>query len=240
MITTSTAKSLIGATVLAASVSALGHVPDILARQTGAMDDGSTPELPELTEECQKAIAGLLPIYSGLPQIPSFILTEAASLETAMAAPEDFDPCATPDFKGDDLSQWNSYTSAALEWYSSNSETINQALSSCTELNQYTQAVAVCTNKDTEASKEGGSETATATTSATNTGTDTADATESTAADDNMTDHMGMTMDMSMTHGGSQPTGDAGSSPTPAAAPRESGILVAAAVAVAGVLGLIL
>ena len=233
MITSITAKSLIGAAGLAASVSAMGHVPDIRARQTGAMGDGPMPDLPQLSDECQSAISGLIPLYSELPQIPTAVVM------TVINAPEELSPCATPDFKGDDLSQWNSYTSAAYAWYSSNSETINQALSSCTELNQYTQAVPICTNSDAAPTKaSNSSETVMETNSAASTdaSTDAAKATDSTATDDNMSDHMGM----SMTHGGSQPTGDASTSPTPAAAPRESGILAAAAVAAAGVLGFLL
>lgn len=99
----------------------------VQARETATLDDA-----------CQTAIASVLPIYSEIPTPPLDLLS--ATLPA--------DPCETPSFSGSLASEYSSYTSEILEWYSSNSAELLSALASCAELSSYATEVPVC-SKDT-------------------------------------------------------------------------------------------
>ncbi|RYP57885.1 hypothetical protein DL769_009217 [Monosporascus sp. CRB-8-3] len=182
-------KTLLSATALVAAASA--YIPNLQARQT---DLG-------FSEECQSAMADVMPLYSEMPTPPPAIMT------ATMAA----DPCATPDLSGSDLSQWESYTSAVYDWASSNEAALQSALQECTDLTQYA-SVPVCTGSGTQPTgSSSGDSPAPSDDSSSNTGTD-------------------------------EPsnTGDSNATETPGAASRETGMMAAAAVVAAGVLGFVL
>ncbi|KAI1081690.1 hypothetical protein F5B20DRAFT_588280 [Whalleya microplaca] len=86
--------------------------------------------------QCQSALTEVMPLYSDLPTPPPVLLT--------MSLPSD--PCATPTLTGDDASQFNSYTSEVLVWYSSHSAELSSALASCSDLASYATNVPVCSS----------------------------------------------------------------------------------------------
>ncbi|KAI1339473.1 hypothetical protein F5Y15DRAFT_382660 [Xylariaceae sp. FL0016] len=90
----------------------------------------------DLSDECQSAITAVLPLYSSLP-------TPAADLENLTL---DSDPCATPTLTGSVASDFSSYSSAVLDWYTSNSAELNSALASCSELSAYASEVPICSS----------------------------------------------------------------------------------------------
>ncbi|RYP09628.1 hypothetical protein DL764_001170 [Monosporascus ibericus] len=134
---------------------------------------------------------------------------------TATAA----DPCATPDLSGSELSQYESYMSAVSDWADSNSAALASALEECSELTQYA-SVPVCTGS---AAQPTGSSSDDSSSSS----DDTSDDTSSDTSSDTGTDEPSNTEDASTTE-------------TPGAASRETGMMAAAVVAAAGVLGFLL
>ncbi|KAI0011235.1 hypothetical protein F4779DRAFT_234342 [Xylariaceae sp. FL0662B] len=157
----------------------------------------------ELDAQCQSALTQVAPLYSDLPTPPPALLT--------MSLPSD--PCATPTLTGDAASQFSSYTSEALVWYSSHSAELSSALDSCSELASYAASVPVCS--------------AAVNATATMTSAGSISATSSSSGDAPAT---------SDTTGGP-------SSPTTAvpvnAAPRETGLVGMVAIAAAGFIGVV-
>ncbi|RYP62649.1 hypothetical protein DL771_009642 [Monosporascus sp. 5C6A] len=181
--------ALLSTTAFAAVASA--YIPNLQARQTTA-----------LSEECQSAIAEVMPLFSAQPTPPPVIMT------ASMPA----DPCATPDLSGSDLSQYQSWTSAVYDWATSNSAALNSALQQCTEL---TDMASIPTCTGSAAQPTGGSSEDSAATP-----TPTGSPSSNTNEPSN--------------------TADANATPTPGAASRETGMMAAAVVAAAGVLGFVL
>lgn len=99
------------------------------ARETQSMDP-----------TCQSAIASVLPIYSEIPIPPSDL--ESITLPS--------NPCETPSLTGSLASEYSSYTSEVLAWYSSNSAELLSALASCSQLAAYATAVPVCSSLASE------------------------------------------------------------------------------------------
>ncbi|RYP09975.1 hypothetical protein DL765_008244 [Monosporascus sp. GIB2] len=139
--------------------------------------------------------------------------TPPPAVMSAITASPAADPCATPALSGSALSQWESYTSEVKDWASSNSAAIQSALQECPELTSYGGAP-VCTAQPTGSS------------SGDSTPTSNGDASGATGTDQ-----------PSRTEGGN---GNANATETPGAASRETGMMAAAAVVAAGVLGFVL
>ncbi|RYP34032.1 hypothetical protein DL767_004474 [Monosporascus sp. MG133] len=182
-------KALFSTTAFAAAASA--YIPNLEPRQTGTGIG--------LSERCQSAMNDLIPVYSTMPTPPPVILTATA-----------VDPCATPDYTGSDLSEYQSYMTAVNDWASSNSAALNSALGECTELTQF-GSIPVCTDSAAQP---------TGTSSDDSTSSD--DTSSSTPTDDAST------------------TEDSNATATPGAASRETGMMAAAVVMAAGVLGFLL
>ncbi|RYP51204.1 hypothetical protein DL768_003410 [Monosporascus sp. mg162] len=183
-------KALLSTTAFAAAASA--YFPNLQARQT------------QFSEQCQSAINDIMPIMSDAPTPPPAIVT--ASRPT--------DPCATPEFSGSELSQYESYMSAVSDWAGSNSAAINSALQECTELTQYAPvSIPTCTGAAAQP-----------------TGSSSDDSTSS-SSDDN-----------SSNTGTDEPssTEDSNAAETPGAASRETGMMAGAVLVAAGVLGFLL
>ncbi|GAP82713.1 hypothetical protein SAMD00023353_0102490 [Rosellinia necatrix] len=126
------------------------------------------------------------------------------------------DPCVTPTFTGKLQSEWASYTSEAEAWYTSHSDELLNFVTACSGLvgDSIATAVPVCST-----AAAGGDATTT-------TNTSPAQTTGSSSNGD------------SSASSGPAATGSGSSAvPTPNAAPRETGFVVAAAVAAAGFMG---
>ncbi|KAL7627326.1 hypothetical protein AAE478_001518 [Parahypoxylon ruwenzoriense] len=115
--------------VIAASASASAQGPPLAMRQDLTVTDA----------KCQSALDSAAPIYSDLPTPPPSLLT--------MSLPSD--PCeATPAFSGNSVaaSDFSSYTSEVMAWYTSHSAALASALAPCPSLASYvTQGVRICT-----------------------------------------------------------------------------------------------
>ncbi|KAI1370260.1 hypothetical protein F4677DRAFT_438946 [Hypoxylon crocopeplum] len=99
-------------------------------------------------EQCQSAAAAASSLYADLPTPPPALLT--------MSLPSD--PCATSvAFSGDAsaASQFSTYTSKVLDWYTSHSAQLQSALAPCSSLASYVTAqVPVCTSAGDTTSTE--------------------------------------------------------------------------------------
>lgn len=138
------------AAVASAQIPAIARRDFIEPRQTMSFSDA-----------CQTAIQAVMPIYSELPTAPSDL--------TSIDLPTD--ACATPTLTGSLSSEYASYTSEVMVWYTSHSSELLAALSSCSELSQYATGIPVCsTATGGSAAKTTGTGTAT---SAKSTGTAT-------------------------------------------------------------------
>ncbi|KAI1635075.1 hypothetical protein F4809DRAFT_473535 [Biscogniauxia mediterranea] len=171
----------------------------------------------DLDETCVSAVTAVMPLYDSLPTPPDDLLS------VTMPA----DPCATPTFTGSLASEYSSYTSEVMDWYSSNSAALNDAISSCTNLASYQTAVPSCSS-DAAATTDAGNTTAAPGSSSAGPSSTSGFATATT------------------TSGSSASTGTNGSSsssstvtPTANAAPRETGYVMVAAAAAAGLMGVV-
>ncbi|RYP91940.1 hypothetical protein DL770_001914 [Monosporascus sp. CRB-9-2] len=122
------------------------------------------------------------------------------------------DPCATPDLSGSELSQWESYMSVVSDWANSNSAALNSAAQECDEFTDLAP-VPVCTGSAAQP-----------------TGSSSDDSTSSSSDD---TSSSTSTDEPSNTE-------DGNATETPGAASRETGMMAAAVVVAAGVLGFLL
>ncbi|KAK6082589.1 infection structure specific protein [Seiridium cupressi] len=121
-------KTFAVATLVAAASAQLPAVVrrDFLeARQTASLDAA-----------CQSAVASVLPLYQEIPTPPEDL--QSVTLPA--------DPCETPSFTGTLASEYSSYTSEVLDWYTSHSAELLSALASCTELASYASEVPVCSS----------------------------------------------------------------------------------------------
>ncbi|KAI1192086.1 hypothetical protein F5B17DRAFT_232 [Nemania serpens] len=157
---------------------------------------------------CASAISDVSSLYSTVPTPPADLLS--------VTLPSD--PCVTPSFTGKLQSEWATYTSEALQWYTSHSSQLLSFVSACSGLVDGSLAtdVPVCSSS---LSGGGGVTSSPATTTPAAPTTKSAGASGSTPTP--------------TTSGSGSP-----SSPTPnAAASRETSFVVAAAVAAAGFMG---
>ncbi|KAI1168397.1 hypothetical protein F5B18DRAFT_278483 [Nemania serpens] len=157
-----------------------------------------------LDPECASAISDVSSLYSSVPTPPADLLS--------VTLPSD--PCVTPTFTGTLQSEWATYTSEALQWYTSHSDELLSFITACSGLvdGSVATAVPICSSELSGVSSPATTTPASHTTKSGESGSTPA------------------------------PTGassSAGSSavPTPNAAPRETSFVVAAAVAAAGFMG---
>lgn len=218
--------------VSAVSVSALELFPghqyikrDLAARQT----DGSSAEYSDYLA-CATA---LQTAYVGLPTPPAGLVSYA---ETATVD----DPCSVT-YPAAIESQVSSYVSEVEDWYSSHSAAIESALSECSEYADVGETAFdtdVCSTA-TDASGSGGSTEATTTaddSSATEESTETATGATTKAT---TTGGATTTAGAATTGSGSTGTTTASGSAATSGGKRESSGVVAAAMAVVGVLGVV-
>ncbi|KAI1749987.1 hypothetical protein F4782DRAFT_510928 [Xylaria castorea] len=74
--------------------------------------------------ECSSALIAVSTLYDSLPTPPADLAT--------VTLPSD--PCVTPSFTGKLESEYVSYTSSALQWYSSNSAQLQNFVTACSDL----------------------------------------------------------------------------------------------------------
>ncbi|KAI3332397.1 hypothetical protein HD806DRAFT_480438 [Xylariaceae sp. AK1471] len=198
----------------AAAIGAVtAQVPAIAKREfiENRQDDGLDPA-------CESALSAVMPLYSELPTPPADLLS--------MTLPAD--PCVTPSFTGKLGEEWSSYTSEALQWYSSHSDELNSIVTACSDIAAQAGAITgvpVCT------SGLGGLPGATTsapaqTTSESGSSPTTSDATKPASGSPSST-------------GASSSGSPSTSSVSTGAAPRETGFVVAAAAAAVGFMGAI-
>lgn len=202
------------AAALVSTVSA--HLPAIAKREFL-----ENRQEQDLDESCVSAINDVMPLYESLP-IPSDDL-----LSITLPA----DPCATPELTGSLSSEYSSYTSELMDWYSSNSAALSSAMAECTSLADYESELPVCSSAAAAAS---------ATT--TEAGKTTAAPGSSSAGPSSTSGFTTATT----TSGASASTGTASSSSsssttiaTANAAPRETGYIMVGAAAAAGLIGVV-
>ncbi|GAW10823.1 hypothetical protein ANO14919_001580 [Xylariales sp. No.14919] len=157
---------------------------------------------------CQSVLNSISTIYAGAPTPPANLPISTIT-----------DPCVAPSFTGSLQSEWQSYETAALQWFTSHSSDFSSLKTACSDILQ-SVSMPFCSSALGEL---GGLPTAATTASAQTTGTAehgsshaTAHATESHA---------------SSSHSPSSSTSSGG------IAPRETGFVVAAAAVAAGFMG---
>ncbi|TGJ85813.1 hypothetical protein E0Z10_g2955 [Xylaria hypoxylon] len=192
-------KALLAATVIGA---ATAQLPAIAKRDF--IENRQYDDL-DVDPTCKSALSAIETIYSSVPTPPADLLSVTLPA----------DPCVTPSFTGTLESEWSSYTSEALQWYTSHADDFANFLTACSGLVDESAAtnIPVCSSDLTALGSA-----PTITTPAQT----TTDATGSGPA--------------SSTGASSTPS----SSPTvatPNAAARETGFVVAAAMAAAGFMG---
>ncbi|ORY58120.1 uncharacterized protein BCR38DRAFT_489600 [Pseudomassariella vexata] len=141
-------KTFITASLVAtasASIPAVARRAFLATRQTDISDP-----------VCIDVIASVLPLYNSLPTPPPSLVS----------ATFPSDPCETPSFTGELASDYTSYSSEALEWYSSNSAEIISALSACPAITKDQTIIPICStltagDNDDSSNTESGSATAT-------------------------------------------------------------------------------
>ncbi|KAH8161675.1 hypothetical protein CIB48_g6563 [Xylaria polymorpha] len=202
-----TTKALLTAAVIGAATTAQ-QVPAIAKREflENRQLDGS------LDPACESALTAVSTLYTSLP-------TPAADL-LSVTLPAD--PCATPTFTGKLESEWVSYTSAALQWYSSHSSELLDFVTACSGIIDGAQATGlpVCSS---DLAGPAASTTAPAKTTSGSGSASTITGVSSSGA--------------ASSAGASKSSSPSSTTSTPNAAPRETGFVFAAAVAAAGFMG---
>ncbi|KAI0549308.1 hypothetical protein F4679DRAFT_547537 [Xylaria curta] len=77
-----------------------------------------------IAPSCSSALSAVSTLYDSLPTPPA----DLASVTLPA------DPCVTPSFTGKLQSEYVSYTSSALQWYSSNSAQLESFITACSDL----------------------------------------------------------------------------------------------------------
>ncbi|KAI3337914.1 hypothetical protein F4824DRAFT_94185 [Ustulina deusta] len=188
-----------------------------------------------LDPACQSALSMVQTLYLSEPTPPADL--ESVTLPA--------DPCVTPSFTGTLQSEWVSYTSELFAWVSSHTTEIDNFITACSSLvGEAATAYPVCSSDVTglvSAATTAAATTSAAATSAaaTSAAASSAAATTSahtTAASETSTPHATTSHAVSSA-GASTSASPSSAVPTTNAAPRETGFVVAAAVAVAGFMG---
>ncbi|KAI0447685.1 hypothetical protein F4803DRAFT_558748 [Xylaria telfairii] len=210
-------KALLTAAVVIGTATA--QVPAIAKRdflESRQLDSG-LPDGLDVDPKCQSALTAVSTLYTSLP-------TPAADL-LSVTLPTD--PCVTPTFTGKLESEWNSYTSAALQWYSSHSDELLNFVTACSGLIDGSQAtdLPVCSS---DLASPGASTTPAQTTTGSSSASTITGVASSGAASSS---------GAGASAGASQSTSPSSTVSTPNAAPRETGFVFAAAVAAAGFMG---
>ncbi|KAI1740798.1 hypothetical protein F4680DRAFT_417848 [Xylaria scruposa] len=111
-------KAILAATIIGA---ATAQIPAVAKRDfiQDRQLDGVT-----IAPSCSSALSAVSTLYDSLPTPPADLVT--ATLPA--------DPCVTPSFTGKLQSEYVSYTSSALQWYSSNSAQLESFLTACSDL----------------------------------------------------------------------------------------------------------
>ncbi|KAI1201770.1 hypothetical protein F5X97DRAFT_12460 [Nemania serpens] len=189
----------------AAQVPAIARRDFLENRQTDGLDP-----------ECASAVSDISSLYSSVPTPPADLLS--------VTLPSD--PCVTPTFTGKLQSEWATYTSEALQWYTSHSDELLSFVTACSGLvnGAIATGIPVCSSEVTGVS----SPAATTTTTTPATHSSSSGASGSTPGPTSASSSAGPAA------GSGSPSSTV---PTPNAAPRETSFVVAAAVAAAGFMG---
>ncbi|KAI0905673.1 hypothetical protein F4823DRAFT_632559 [Ustulina deusta] len=193
-----------------------------------------------LDPACQSALSMVQTLYLSEPTPPADL--ESVTLPA--------DPCVTPSFTGTLQSEWVSYTSELFAWVSSHTTEIDNFITACSSLvGEAATAYPVCSSDVTglvSAATTAAATTSAAATSAAATSAAASSAAASsaaattsahtTAASETSTPHATTSHAVSSA-GASTSASPSSAVPTTNAAPRETGFVVAAAVAVAGFMG---
>lgn len=212
MFSSKTTLLLLGATMAVnAQVPAIAKRDFLTSRQDPESGDFSGLGLDPA---CESALSAVVPLYSSLPTPPDALIS--ATLPA--------DPCVTPDFTGTLSEQYASWTTGALDWFTSHSDQLFSVITACSELAAGMTDVPLCTT----GLENGGAGTTTTTTTITS-----SDGPAQTADSESESN-----ADATTTPTRSQQQSDSSPSPTSTvpdnAAPRETaGFLVAAAAAAA-------
>ncbi|KAI1491556.1 hypothetical protein F5X96DRAFT_630955 [Biscogniauxia mediterranea] len=193
--------------VLAAALvsTASAHLPAVAKRE---FLQSRQDQDQDIDAACVSAVNAVMPLYDSLPNPPDDLLSVTLPAE----------PCATPTFTGSLASEFSSYTSEVMDWYSSNSAAINSAIASCTSLADYEFEVPVCSSS----------------------GAAGASATTTEAASTTATPGSSSSGPTSTSGTSSSSSSSSTVTPTANAAPRETGyVMVAAAAAAAGLMGVV-
>ncbi|KAI1109536.1 hypothetical protein F5Y14DRAFT_458072 [Nemania sp. NC0429] len=186
---------------------ATAQVPAIAKRDF--LENRQLDQLDGLDPKCASAISEVSTLYSSVPTPPADLLS--------VTLPSD--PCVTPTFTGKLQSEWATYTSEALDWFTSHSDELMSFVTACSGI---VNAGAVPTDIPVCSSAASGITSSPATTTPAPTGSGSPSS-SSAGAD-----------------GAAASSGSPSSAvPTPNAAPRETGYLVAAAAAAAGLMGVV-
>ncbi|KAI1133236.1 hypothetical protein F5Y10DRAFT_229701 [Nemania abortiva] len=208
-------KALLAATVIGA---ATAQVPAIAKREfIENRQDGL-----DLDPACESALSAVTTLYASVPTPPADLLSQ--SLPT--------DPCVTPSFTGKLESEWVSYTSAAFQWYSSHSDELNSFITACSGLVDESAAtdIPVCSTAVTGVTSAAATTTSESQTTKSSGGSSSGSAPTSTGA--------AATSSAASSSSSAAGSGSAASSTvSTGAAPRETGFVVAAAMAAAGFMG---
>jgi hypothetical protein len=161
-----------------------------------------------------RQLEGLSPACQSAASSLLPLVTGIPPLPTELATVAMTNPCSVPSLTGAAATQFSSWSSSIDQWYSSHSDQLNSALSACSELTQYATGLPICDPSATHSQSHTDSHTSGHTASPTGSATGS--------------------------HSGSA----SGSTPAPTsvaqghAAPRETGFVGPAALAAAGILGL--
>ncbi|KAI0970631.1 hypothetical protein F4678DRAFT_435806 [Xylaria arbuscula] len=215
------AKALVTAAIIGA---ATARSPIIADRDDSIQNRADS----SASAECSSALSAVETLFLSAPTPPADLLS--ATLPA--------DPCVTPSFTGALATEWPSYASAALQWYTSNAAELDDFVSACGGI--LTDAAAqvapgVCTS-----ALVGAGVTAASTTAAAVTTTAASSATSAASVMSASTGAGGAnTSSSAVSSAGASGSVSPSSSTvsTPNAAPRETGFAVVAAVAAAGFMG---
>jgi hypothetical protein len=219
------AAALSVATAQAKQIPALAQRSFIEGRQDS--DDGG---LDDLDPACESALSSLLPIYSSAPTPPA-----------DLTLPDD--PCVTPTFTGAQAAEWTSYTSAALDWFTSHSDEVYSLVTDCPVLAAQASGaltdIPVCSSIVGGADVTGSSSSSVpAQTTAPSDGGESSTSASAGVTGSGSGPGSGSTGPTTSHSGSSSPSSTGTPTPTPNAAPRETGFVVAAAaLAAAGFMG---
>ncbi len=188
-----------------------------------------------LDPACQSALSMVQTLYLSEPTPPADL--ESVTLPA--------DPCVTPSFTGTLQSEWVSYTSELFAWVSSHTTEIDNFITACSSLvGEAATAYPVCSSDVTGLVSAATTAAATTSAAATSAAASSAAASSAaattsahtTAASETSTPNTTTSHAVSSA-GASTSASPSSAVPTTNAAPRETGFVVAAAVAVAGFMG---